>query len=60
MLHALRDRIPLEKAVQLGSQFPVLLAGFYYQGWKPAATTTKELSVDEFLGKVKDNLPQGN
>ncbi|MEM7761218.1 MAG: DUF2267 domain-containing protein [Cyanobacteria bacterium P01_A01_bin.40] len=60
VMHALRDRIPLEEAVQLGSQFPVLLAGFYYQGWKPAATPTKERSVDEFLGKVRDNLPQGN
>ena len=60
VLHALRDRIPLEEAAQLGSQFPVLLAGFYYQGWKPAATPTKERSVDAFLNKVKDNLPEGD
>ena len=56
----LRDRIPLEEAVQLGSQFPVLLAGFYYQGWKPAATPTKERSVAAFVDKVKGNLPQGD
>jgi uncharacterized protein (DUF2267 family) len=58
VLHALRDRIPLEEAVQLGSQFPILLAGFYYQGWKPAATPTKERSVAAFIDKVRDNLPE--
>jgi uncharacterized protein (DUF2267 family) len=55
-LHALRDRIIVEEAVQLGSQLPVLLAGFYYQGWKPGATPTKERSVEEFLNKVRENL----
>ncbi|MBE9169193.1 DUF2267 domain-containing protein [Pleurocapsales cyanobacterium LEGE 06147] len=55
-LHALRDRITVEEAVQLGSQLPVLLAGFYYQGWKPGATPTKERSVEDFLNKVRDNL----
>ena len=60
VLHALRDRIPLEEAAQLGSQFPVLLAGFYYQGWKPAATPTKERSLTAFIDKVKSNLPEGD
>ena len=60
VLHALRDRIPLEEAAQLGAQFPVMLAGFYYQGWKPAATPTKERSVSAFVEKVRGNLPQGD
>lgn len=60
VLHSLRDRIPLEEAAQLGAQFPVMLAGFYYQGWKPAATPTKERSVSAFVDKVKSNLPQGD
>jgi uncharacterized protein (DUF2267 family) len=60
VLHGLRDRIPLEEAVQLGAQFPVMLAGFYYQGWKPAATPSKERSVGAFVEKIKSNLPQGD
>jgi uncharacterized protein (DUF2267 family) len=59
VMHSLRDRIPLEEAAQLGAQFPVLLAGFYYQGWKPAATPTKERSVSAFIEKVESNLPLG-
>ena len=58
-LQSLRDRIPPEEAAQLGAQLPVLLAGFYYQGWKLGATPTKERSLDEFLAKVRGNLPQG-
>ena len=60
VLHSLRDRIPLEEAVQLGAQFPVMLAGFYYQGWKPAATPTKERSVGTFVAKVEQNLVIAN
>ena len=58
-LHCLRDRIPAEEAAHLGAQLPVLLAGFYYQGWKLGATPTKERSLEEFLAKVRDSLPQG-
>lgn len=60
VLHTLRDRIPLEEAAQLGSQLSPLLAGFYYQGWKPAATPTKERSITAFLDKVRENLPEGH
>ncbi len=60
VLHALRDRIPLEEAAQLGSQLTPLLAGFYYQGWKPAATPTKERSLAAFVDKVQEKLPDGH
>lgn len=56
-LQALRDRIPPEEAAQLGAQLPILLAGFYYQGWRPGASPSKERSLEEFLNKVRANLP---
>lgn len=59
VFQSLRDRLPLEEAVQLGAQLPVLLAGFYYQGWKPAATPTKERHLEEYLNTVRANLPDG-
>ncbi|MGF1481282.1 MAG: DUF2267 domain-containing protein [Cyanophyceae cyanobacterium] len=55
-LQCLRDRIPPEEAAQLGAQLPVLLAGFYYQGWKPGASPSKERSLEEFLDKVRSAL----
>ncbi len=59
VFQSLRDRIPLEEAVQLGAQLPVLLAGFYYQGWKPSATPTKERHLEAFIENVHTNLPEG-
>ena len=60
VLHTLRDRIPYQEAVQLAAQFPALLTGFYYEGWNPANTPTKERSIDAFLDKVKQTLPPGD
>jgi uncharacterized protein (DUF2267 family) len=33
VLHALRDRLTLEQVAQLGAQLPMLIRGFYYEGW---------------------------
>ncbi|MFI8891646.1 DUF2267 domain-containing protein [Streptomyces paradoxus] len=35
MLHPLRDRLPVETAVQFGAQLPTLVRGVYYDGWRP-------------------------
>jgi uncharacterized protein (DUF2267 family) len=34
-LHAVRDRLPVESAANLGAQLPMLVRGFYYEGWTP-------------------------
>jgi uncharacterized protein (DUF2267 family) len=51
VLHALRDRLPVAEAVHLGSQLPMLVRGFYYEGWTPNDKPVK-LSHDEFLELV--------
>jgi len=38
VLHALRDRLTVEEAVKLGAQLPLLVRGFYYEGWRPGWT----------------------
>lgn len=49
VLHALRDRLPVDEAVHLGAQLPMLIRGFYYEGWKPSTTPKKQRSVEAFL-----------
>jgi uncharacterized protein (DUF2267 family) len=49
VLHALRDRLPADEAVDLGAQLPMLIRGFYYEGWKPRATPKKQRSLEAFL-----------
>jgi len=53
VLHALRDRLPVEEAVQLGAQLPMLIRGFYYEGWNLKDKPHKERRKEDFLDHVK-------
>jgi uncharacterized protein (DUF2267 family) len=52
VLHALRDRLTPEEAADLGAQLPMLVRGFYFEGWNPAHTPQKFKHKDEFLERV--------
>jgi len=51
-LHALRDRITVEEVAQLGAQLPMLIRGFYYEGWDPTAKPVKERHLEQFLARI--------
>ena len=59
-LHALRDRVGPENAVHLAAQLPMLLRGLYYEGWRLAASQTKERTRADFLEHVRSELPRGS
>ena len=56
VLHVLRDRLPVPEAAHLGAQLPMLVRGFYYDNWKPAATPTKIKTPQEFYDAVRRNF----
>jgi uncharacterized protein (DUF2267 family) len=51
-LQALRDRMTVEEVAQLGAQLPMLVRGFYYEGWDPAATPLKLRHKEAFLASI--------
>jgi len=53
VLHALRDRLTVEEAVQLGAQLPMLIRGLYYEGWTLKGKPHKERHEEDFLDHVK-------
>ncbi|MFZ1991637.1 MAG: DUF2267 domain-containing protein [Alphaproteobacteria bacterium] len=52
-LHALRDRLPAHEAVQLGAQLPMLVRGFYYDGWHLRDVPPTERTKEAFLAHIE-------
>lgn len=59
VLHALRDRLPPDEAVQLAAQLPLLIKGIYFDGWDPSATPVKARSREVFFAMVRGPLQGG-
>jgi uncharacterized protein (DUF2267 family) len=60
VLRALRDRLPLDEAVHLGAQLPLLIRGLYYDRWHPASAhkdRRQETFVAEIAGELKTVRP---
>ena len=55
-LHALRDRLTVDELAQLGAQLPMLVRGFYYEGWDPTHVPRKERHKEQFLARIEQEL----
>jgi uncharacterized protein (DUF2267 family) len=53
-LHALRDRLTVDEVVTLGAQLPMLVRGFYYEGWHVDGKPRKERRKDAFLANIAE------
>ena len=56
--HALRDGLPWDEAVQVGAFLPLILRGFYYEGWHPTARSLPLTTRETFLERIHDALHQ--
>jgi uncharacterized protein (DUF2267 family) len=55
-LHAIRDRLTVDEATDLASELPMMVRGFYYEGWRPSLAPNTERSSEEFLEHVASSL----
>ena len=51
-LHALRDRLSVEEAAQLGAQLPMVIRGLFYEGWRPAVRPDRTTTWETFMRPV--------
>jgi uncharacterized protein (DUF2267 family) len=58
-LHALRDRLTVEEAAELAAQLPMLVRGFYFEGWDPTGKPVRDRHLDAFLARIWRELPPG-
>jgi uncharacterized protein (DUF2267 family) len=56
-LHALRDRLTVEEAAELAAQLPMLVRGFYYEGWDPTGKPVRARHQEEFLARIGREVP---
>jgi uncharacterized protein (DUF2267 family) len=57
VLHALRDRLTVDEAAQLGVQLPILVRGLYYDQWHhPSGKPERLRHKEEFLAPVATEL----
>ena len=59
VLHTVRDRLTAEEVAHLGSQLPMIVRGFYFEGWRPALAPNDFSTEEEFLARVRSSLGTG-
>lgn len=52
VLHQLRDRLSVEEAVDLAQQLPIIVRGFYFEGWRPSRVPTKVHSRQQLVDET--------
>lgn len=58
VLQTLRDRLPVEEAVDLADELPMVMKGIYYEGYTAKNKPEKIKNRDEFMEKVQDKSPR--
>ena len=53
VLQAIRDHLSVDEAVHLGAQLPMLVRGFYYEGWHPHDKPKRYRHKTDFLEEIQ-------
>ncbi|MGF7119141.1 DUF2267 domain-containing protein [Methanobacterium oryzae] len=58
VIQTLRDRLPVEEAIELGDELPMVMKGLYYEGYTPKHKPEKIKNRTEFFQKVQQKSPR--
>jgi len=56
VLHRIRDHLLVDEVAQLSAQLPVMIRGFFFEGWVPKRTPVKERRGDDFVAFIQDQM----
>ena len=55
-LHALRDALPINEAVEFSAQMPLVLKAYYFEGWNPSRTLDRDRDKAGFIELVRQRV----
>lgn len=55
-LHRIRDHLPNDELAQLSAQLPLLVRGFFFEGWMPKHTPIKERHAKDFQDAIHTQM----
>ena len=55
-LHRIRDHLVVDEVAQLSAQMPVMIRGFFFEGWVPKDTPIKERRGEEFVAFIEHQM----
>lgn len=53
-LHHIRDHLGVDEVAQFSAQLPVIVRGFFFEGWVPKHTPVKQRSALTFVAVITD------
>jgi uncharacterized protein (DUF2267 family) len=57
-LRHVRDHLMVNEMAQVSAQLPIMIRGFFFEGWVPKRTLTKERNVDDFIGAITAQMDE--
>lgn len=58
VMHRIRDHLMVNEVAQLSAQLPVMIRGFFFEGWVPKLTPIKERRGEDFVAFVRSQMAQ--
>jgi len=56
VLHAIRDRLPIELGAHFSAQLPLMIRGLYYDQWSPDTLEKPARTYDAFLQQIQQAM----
>ena len=56
-LHALRDALPINEAIEFAAQMPLVIKAYYFEGWNPSSTLDCDRDKAGFVDLVSQKIP---
>ncbi|MGC1505349.1 MAG: DUF2267 domain-containing protein [Sulfitobacter sp.] len=55
-LRHVRDHLVVDELAQVSAQLPLLIRGFFFEGWVPKQTPIKERNAQDFIAFITEHM----